>query len=47
MCNVCNVMGMDNTNEAVPEFIEVELSDFFDDSEPDDGRTYDDEDVSW
>ena len=28
--------------DGVPEYIEVELSDFFDDSEPDESREYDD-----
>jgi hypothetical protein len=36
---------MNNTAEAVPEYIEVELSDFFDDSEPDDSREYEDSEV--
>lgn len=33
------------TNEAVPEYIPVELSEVFDDSEPDDSREYDDEEA--
>jgi hypothetical protein len=36
---------MNNDTAGVPEYIEVELSDFFDDSEPDDGREYDDSEV--
>lgn len=31
--------------EAVPEYIPVELSEFIDDSEPDDSREYDDEEA--
>jgi len=36
---------MPNDTSGIPEYIEVELSDFFDDSEPDE-REYPEEDVA-